>query len=157
MKKLICLALVLVMALGLSASLAENEYQQITPSLINSLDLTAEDWMATDYIRAMLTILFALDLDDELGVDVSDFLVNGFSFVGRDNITVIVTFYDGTYLHSVFYVPALDFGTYGSLYAPGLTSSDLESTLAGYCPDGLYENTVSALSDALDMLSSLVE
>ena len=166
MKKLICVALALVLAFSAVGALAETT-STFDPTLSNILELSASDWMSSSYSRALLTVLLVLDLGNsglltQSRMDmITTTLANssGFSYVGYvDNMLEIIIF-DGRYVSLIVYMPSIGYANFTLLDDDaGNTYSSTESlvkVLLGQLCSEYYKNDVNDIGTAASDLMEL--
>lgn len=162
----IMLALVMVLSCSVCAHCEEEKPAELIPlegmmiDVINASQMSASEWFQTAEGRALLSVLIAAALEEELGEEtfpLSTTLINT-SFVGKDETLLVI------YLHGVdndalvFYTPVLGTVRY-AIQEPAsdvLVSTALESITG----DGCYKNdlehivkAVAAFSDAASKMS----
>ena len=160
MKEILALMLALVLVLGAFSAFAEEDIVPFTPLITNSFAFTVEDWFATGYARAALTIFLMVETASTAGIasedEVTTLLINtmtsGFSYVGRADNILFVIIYDGSSnLLGFTYSPADGDAGYLVFTRSGTTKEIVTALMDGMCPGNYYEN------DTNDMLNVLME
>lgn len=164
MKKVLVALLATVLALGcvLPCLAEEDDYVIFTPTLIGAMEQTAEGWMENGMTRALLTVLFGLDMigSDEIAAkyDMSGFDGNAVlnSYVGvNENGFLVIGMYDDAkvYLGSC----RTDGNVAGIIITDSLGAGEtiLTKTLDTLCTE-YYRNSESDLMEVAQMITDAI-
>ena len=172
MKKILALALAVMLALSAVAVVwaeeEESNWVVFEPTNTNLVEeagtFDADDWFATDYARAMLTVLLSLDLCDAfrnssdpdllaMSENWEKALLDS-TYVGLGTVVLFVTYQYGDHSIHVYYSP-FD-GTAGYMINDAFTDSETEELLSSTCKGGYYRNRFSSISEAVSDLSGIL-
>ena len=148
LKKLICLALALIMLLTACAFAEDDEIYPFDPEVANASGFTAQEWFSSSYNRALLSLLLVHDCDGVLMekelLDSTGCLSNP-SFVGLSGTDLIVYYHcvDGDLI--ICYSATAGIANYTVL------ASHDESTATSYmdviCEGNYYLNSLDDITD----------
>ena len=167
MKKLICVFLALLMMFSAFGALAEADVMPFEATLCEVMDLSADEWMQTEYSRAMLTVLLILDLGN------SDLLTqaemeaitstlansNGFNYIGAVDEFIVVIIYDGNCLHMLLFIPGTNVANYTLLDAEPGSKSFSELLVQSFLDDNVttyYKNSPDSIAEAASTLAEIM-
>ena len=172
MKKILALALAIMLALSavtvVWAEEEESNWVVFEPTNTNLVEeagtFDADDWFATDYARAMLTVLLSLDLcaafrnssdPDLLAMSENwEKALLDSTYVGLGTVVLFVTYQYGDHSIHVYYSP-FD-GTAGYMINDAFTDSETEELLSSTCKGGYYRNRFSSISEVVSDLSGIL-
>lgn len=163
MRKIISLALVILMIfsccmVGYAETQEESETKSVDfePAITNVVKNQAKEWFASEDMRAMVTILLALDLSVTLDAD-SDIYpdLSRSSFVGKEGLDLAV------YLHGqakdviIVYRPISG----EAYYMETDESSDaiVGLVMDAVCTEGYYENDVESMYSVTQEIQAIFE
>ena len=148
MRKGLCLVLVFALTLSMicCAGLAEEESKAIsfTPTMTNLVKTQAKEWMASDDMRAMATVLLVVDLITAL--DSSDGLMTALTqatYIGKEGLDLIIYLHSGENDILILYRPVTG-EAYYSLFDVA-TDEAIEFVMEKYCTDGYYKNDIESI------------
>ena len=160
MKKIISLFLVMNMMFSLCAMAEINATDQVyfQSSMIDSLNYKAKEWFDSSENRALLTILFALEISSQFPNEKFD-CYNSLepSYVGKNGPTLFIVYCNETRSLIVTYQPISGEAAYNVVNDEALNESILEIALRDTCEDGYYKNDVEDIVDVCDALIQIME
>ena len=168
MKKILALALAVMLALSAVAVVwaeeEESDWVAFEPTNTNSIGdagtFDTDDWFATDYTRAFLTIFLCMDIENALesssdpalqamGENFVEALFDS-TYVGQGILTLFVTYQYGDHTIHVSYTPFN--GTADYMISDAITDSETEELLSSTCEGGYYRNRFSSISEVISDL-----
>lgn len=155
MRMLKKLSLVLALMLVFCATgVAENDLESINfkPDILNSLELDATGMMVSPQMRALFTILLALDIPDSTNFDVD---LSQSSYVGRDGDVIYFYLHGESEDAVISYSPFLELAIYVGVPL-NTPDSVVEEQLDPRCPDGWYKNDINDIYNILLELNSAI-
>ena len=163
MKKLYAVvSLVLALALGMacmSPAMADDglNFIDFEPQLCNILDMPVSEWMANDTSRALASVCIWLDIatGDSFPYEVKIFQPSYIGYSG-EVISVALQLDSKDVCLLALFTPYVGTASYAivPLYSNlGGFEVQMKEMVSTVCTDGVYQNSETAISDVIDMLS----
>lgn len=116
-------------------------------TILNGMELTAEEWMSEEEYRAAATIFISLNLAGLLGDESNQPNLTEASFLGRNDQELILYVHTGNGDVVAFCCPDAKEASYKLVERT--EDDEVENALAVVCPNGYYRNDIDVITKIL--------